>query len=135
MGYYTFQCPKCFIISGATSRNPADAPFCCDGQQMMTIYHEDETMRKLRPLDLLTAREAADISGVHLNTIYKWIKDGRLKAHKAADNPYRIARAWRIRREDLQLLGGSDGDNAADANAQNAEDLEAHKAEQIEGLW
>ena len=40
MGYFTFQCPKCFIISGVASRNPADAPYCCGGQQMMTIYHE-----------------------------------------------------------------------------------------------
>jgi len=57
---------------------------------------------------LLTAREAADISGVHLNTIYKWIKDGRLKAHKAANNPHCMPRAWRIRYEDLQFLGERD---------------------------
>jgi len=65
-------------------------------------------MRKLRPLDLLTTTEAADILGVHKNTVYNWIKNGRLKAHKAADNPNCVARAWRIRYEDLQFLGGRD---------------------------
>lgn len=41
--YYTFQCNHCFIISGHSSRNPADAPVCCNGEQMIPIRHEIES--------------------------------------------------------------------------------------------
>ena len=65
-------------------------------------------MKYLEKHALLTTKEAAELLGVHTNTIYHWIHTGRLKAHKAANNPHCMPRAWRIRYEDLQFLGERD---------------------------
>lgn len=46
-------------------------------------------------------REAAERAGVHPNTIYKWIADGKLPAYKRG--PYSRS-ALRIRPEDLDSL-------------------------------
>jgi len=40
--YYTFQCNRCFIISGISSYNSDDAPYCCGGEVMRPIKHEFE---------------------------------------------------------------------------------------------
>jgi len=45
----------------------------------------------------LSVAEAADVLGVHENTIYQWIDGGTLSAFK------RAAR-WRIRRESVEAL-------------------------------
>jgi len=38
--YWTFQCNRCFIISGYVSKSPDDAPICCGGELMRPIWHE-----------------------------------------------------------------------------------------------
>ena len=48
---------------------------------------------------LLTTPEAAEILHVHINTIYRWIKIGALKAYKVQNQG-----RWRIKREDLEAL-------------------------------
>lgn len=42
-----------------------------------------------------TAKEYADLIGVHLNTLYAMIKRGELKA-------VRVGRGWRIRKSDVE---------------------------------
>ena len=55
-------------------------------------------------LDTLTVKEVAELLCIHENTVYNWIHSGRLPAFKSADNPYTVARHWRIRRKDLLCL-------------------------------
>lgn len=43
--YYTYQCNRCFIISGHSGSTPEEAPYCCGGEQMRAIRHEQETSR------------------------------------------------------------------------------------------
>jgi len=38
---YTFQCPRCLIVSMQMSRNPDDAPTCCGGERMIPILVGD----------------------------------------------------------------------------------------------
>ena len=38
----------------------------------------------------LSVREAAEIAGVHINTIYRWIYRGLLTAHRTRSRTYRI---------------------------------------------
>lgn len=45
----------------------------------------------------LTAQEAADFLKVHIATIKRWIKEGRIKAVK-------IDRGWRIRRSEIERI-------------------------------
>ncbi len=37
--YYTYQCNRCFIISGHSGDSPEDAPLCCGGEEMRAIKH------------------------------------------------------------------------------------------------
>ncbi len=46
---------------------------------------------------LLTAREAAYLLRVHVNTIYNWIHNGRLPAFK-------IGRSWRVRKSAVWMV-------------------------------
>ena len=46
---------------------------------------------------LLTAPEVADRLKLHINTVRKYIKEGKLKAFKYADNS-----RWRITSEELE---------------------------------
>ena len=46
---------------------------------------------------LVTVSDAAEVLQVHRETIYRWIRDGRLQAFK-------IGHAWRIPKESLQCL-------------------------------
>lgn len=48
-----------------------------------------------------TAQEAADFLKVHINTVKRWIKEGRIKAVK-------IDRGWRIKRSEIDRI--LDGD-------------------------
>ena len=50
---------------------------------------------------LLTVADVAFLFQVHKNTVYNWIHSGKLQAFK-------VGRDWRIRKEDLQFLGGRD---------------------------
>ena len=47
--------------------------------------------------DLLTAPEVAERLKLHINTVRRYIKDGKLKAFKYADNS-----RWRITNEELE---------------------------------
>jgi hypothetical protein len=38
---YTFQCMRCFIVSGIMSNDPNDAPLCCGGERMTAIRIRD----------------------------------------------------------------------------------------------
>lgn len=54
----------------------------------------------------LTAQEAADYLRVHVATVLRWCKAGKLPA-------FRIGREWRIREADLEqlvLAGGPPGE-------------------------
>ena len=51
--------------------------------------------REVEPL--MTVTDAADVLHVHRETIYRWIRDGRLYAFK-------IGHAWRIPKENLCFL-------------------------------
>jgi len=53
---------------------------------------EPKWWREVEPL--MTVNDAADVMRVHRNTIYKWIRSGKLYAFK-------IGRAWRIPKEGL----------------------------------
>lgn len=48
---------------------------------------------------LYTLQEVAKILKVSERTLYRWIKDGKLKAHK-------VGRNWRVKEEDLKKLKG-----------------------------
>ena len=50
---------------------------------------------------LLTVEDIAWLFKVHKNTVYNWIRSEKLRAFK-------VGRDWRIRKEDLQCLGGRD---------------------------
>ena len=56
---------------------------------MMTPLTEEE--KRSRPLNV---EEVAEYLQIHPNTIFKWIKAGKLKA-------YKVGREWRIKRDDL----------------------------------
>lgn len=44
---------------------------------------------------LYTIEEVVEISRLHLNTVYRHIQAGKLKAHK-------VGKQWRITKEDLE---------------------------------
>ena len=44
-----------------------------------------------------TAQEAAEFMKVHINTVTRWIKEGKIKAVK-------VDRHWRIRRSELERI-------------------------------
>lgn len=48
--------------------------------------------------ELYTAQEVADLTGVKVLTVYRWIKEGKLKATKLGQ--------WKITRSDLQAALG-----------------------------
>jgi len=48
-----------------------------------------------------TVQEAADFLKVHINTVKRWIKEGRIKAVK-------IDRHWRIRRSEIDRVLGEE---------------------------
>ena len=50
--------------------------------------------------EIYTPQEVADLVGVKVLTVYRWIKEGKLKATKLGH--------WRITREDLQAALGVD---------------------------
>lgn len=53
-------------------------------------------------LAFLTVEETADLLRVHKNTIYRWVREGRLPST-------RIGKQWRIPRQALErLLGGGE---------------------------
>ncbi|GLC05323.1 helix-turn-helix domain-containing protein [Mycobacterium kiyosense] len=52
----------------------------------------------LEPGRLITTRLAAEVCGVHVNTIRKWIGEGRLRAYRVG--PQKL----RVDREDLAAL-------------------------------
>ena len=53
---------------------------------------------------LFTTSQVAEILGIKkLNTIYRWIKDGRLKATKLGGNG-KSKRPWRIKQGDLEAF-------------------------------
>ncbi len=45
IAYYTFQCDRCFIISGHASKSADDTSTCCGGEPMTAIahYHKSKT--------------------------------------------------------------------------------------------
>lgn len=47
-----------------------------------------------------TAQEVADMTGVDINTVYRWIRAGKLKATKLGQ--------WKIYRADLEAALGVD---------------------------
>ena len=53
---------------------------------------------------LLTAKEASQILRVHPNTLYRWMRSGRVPAVKIGEKNA----MWKVRREDLDkiLKGG-----------------------------
>jgi excisionase family DNA binding protein len=51
-------------------------------------------------MNLLTVRQAAELLGVHQNTIRNWITQGRLTAHRIGP------KLIRINAEDLEQLKG-----------------------------
>lgn len=59
----------------------------------------DGRRRELREKMLLSPDEAAELLGVHTQTVRGYIRDGKLKAHRVAGE-----RAIRIRRKDLLAL-------------------------------
>lgn len=59
----------------------------------------NERSQALRDKLLLSPDEAAELLGVHTQTVRGYIRDGKLKAHRVAGE-----RAIRIRREDLLAL-------------------------------
>jgi len=52
--------------------------------------------------ELLTIQQAADLIGVHYNTMYRWIITGQIKAFKPGG--FKKKRHWRIRREELDAV-------------------------------
>lgn len=46
---------------------------------------------------LYTLQEVAQILKVSERTLYRWLKDGKLKAHK-------VGRHWRVKEEDLNAF-------------------------------
>jgi len=60
---------------------------------------EDGRRPGLQEKMLLSPDEAADLLGVHTQTVRGYIRDGKLKAHRVAGE-----RAIRIRRKDLLAL-------------------------------
>jgi excisionase family DNA binding protein len=51
--------------------------------------------------NLLTAKQVAAELKVHINTVWKYILNGQLKAHKLGSGP---RGHWRVRREDLEAF-------------------------------
>jgi excisionase family DNA binding protein len=45
------------------------------------------------PSDLITPKEAARLLRVHVSTVHRWIRDGRLHAYKRATERYLVRRA------------------------------------------
>jgi len=54
---------------------------------------------------LLTAKETAKALGIHLNTVYRWIRNGYLSAFKIGGGK---TSQWKVRQEDVDriLKGG-----------------------------
>jgi excisionase family DNA binding protein len=46
----------------------------------------------LEPGRLVTTRHAAEVCGVHINTIRKWIGQGRLRAYRVGPQKLRVDR-------------------------------------------
>ena len=70
---------------------------------------------------LLTANEVAAYLGVHINTVWKYIKNGQLKAFKLGGNG-KSNRRWRIYRDDLEAFIGGVGDGRRFSNNKNEAD-------------
>ena len=50
--------------------------------------------------EIYTPQEVADMTGRNVLTVYRWIREGKLKATKLGQ--------WRIYREDLEAALGAD---------------------------
>jgi len=46
--YYTYQCNRCFIVSGYSGKTPEDAPTCCGGEPTRPIRHEIKRKEKVK---------------------------------------------------------------------------------------
>lgn len=45
------------------------------------------------PTDLVTPKAAAALVGVSVNSIYRWVEEGRVRAYRVAGSRYRLSRA------------------------------------------
>lgn len=61
------------------------------------------------PSDYLSPQEVADLLGVHRETVYAWMRDGRIRSCRAG-------RVRRIRRVDLEAFMNSTRGNASDTD-------------------
>ena len=67
-----------------------------------------------RKKTILTAQEVAKRLGVHLFTVYEYLKSGLLKGHKLGGNSD-SKRHWRIKVTDLDnFIEGSAGEQGSD---------------------
>lgn len=64
---------------------------------------------------LLTTKEAAEMLGIHLVTLYGYISDGRLKALKLPGSGDSKRRHWRIKESDLEAFINSNGEGARES--------------------
>lgn len=91
-------------------------------RELIAELVRDEVRRALaaamRPEEYLTTARAAQVAQVTPGTIRRWIRQGRLSAHRAG-------RSCRVTRADLDrlLLGGSGGKQGLSPEAMAARDF------------
>lgn len=75
---------------------------------------------------LLTTNEVAKYLGVHINTVWKYIKTGQLKAFKLGGNG-KSNRRWRIHSDDLAAFISGAGDERRFSNNKKEADGDLHQ--------
>lgn len=68
------------------------------------LYRNVKNIRGCAMGDFLTAKELAEAAGVHIITVLRWLKDGKIEGKK-------FGKSWRIHKDELKkiLPSGDEG--------------------------